>query len=360
MDSKRKSENIKVLIVDDSAIVRKLLTRNLNEYTGIEIIGTAPNPYIARDKILKLTPDVLVLDVEMPKMDGITFLKKLMKYHPVPVLIFSSLTPRSSKNALEALSSGAVDVVCKPGGSFSVGQACDYLAEKIKVASKAKIKKQSKTEHHYVSSGYVQTETTNKIIALGASTGGVQALTEVITSLPSNAPGIVVVQHMPPNFTSSFATRLDSQSSVNVKEAKHNDTAAIPGQVLIAPGGKHMRLNRSGARYYVTLEDGEPVFHQKPSVEVLFNSVAQSAGVNAAGAILTGMGQDGAEGLRNMKNAGAYTIAQNEETCIVYGMPKAAIRLKACCEILPIEKIAEKLIEKTTAPAQQKTEIQKN
>lgn len=337
------------MLVDDSAIVRKLLTQKLGAYKDIEIVGTAPDPYIARDKILKLKPDVLVLDVEMPKMDGITFLKKMMKYYPMPILIFSSLTPRSSKNALEALSSGAVDVVCKPGGSFSVGQACEQLAEKIRIASKATVKKQNTAQSlHQVSAAKVNTETTNKIIALGASTGGVRALTEVITSLPTNTPGTVVVQHMPKNFTTSFASRLNEQASVNIKEAQNNDSV-IPGQVLIAPGGKHMLLKRSGARYYVSTVGGEPVHHQKPSVEILFNSVADSAGANSSGAILTGMGQDGARGLLNMRKAGAHTIAQNEETCTVYGMPKAAAELNAAEKILPLNKIADALIEMTNS-----------
>ena len=337
--------NIKVLIIDDSAIVRKILSNELQSYRGIEVVGTAPDPFIARDKIIALNPDVLTLDVEMPKMDGITFLRKLMKSQPMPVIIVSSLTPKGGNVAMEALEAGAVDVMCKPGAAYTVGDACKDLAVKIKAASRARISKI--TTDAMAGSGKKNrlhmTKTTNKIFAIGASTGGVQALTEVITSFPANAPGTVIVQHMPANFTTSFADRLDGLCAVKVKEAKDGDHV-IPGKVLIAPGGYHMLLQRSGASYYVKIKDGPRVCHQIPSVEVLFNSVAKFAGANAIGAILTGMGADGAKGLLNMRQNGAHTIAQDEESCIVYGMPKEAFDAGAAEKVLPLSKVAESMI----------------
>lgn len=336
---------IRVLVVDDSAIVRKILTQELGKHSEIEVVGTAPDPYIARDKIVALDPDVLTLDVEMPRMDGITFLRKLMKHRPMPVIVLSSLTPQGGKTAMEALEAGAVEVMCKPGGSFTVGDMCSVLVEKIKAASTARIEKRVATAPQGV--GQTQrlsmTETTNKIFAIGASTGGVQALTRVLSALPANAPGTVVVQHMPAHFTTSFAQRLDSECAMNVKEAEEGDRV-VPGRVLIAPGGYHMVLCRSGANYYVTLTDGPPVCRQRPSVEVLFNSVAKYAGANAVGAILTGMGDDGATGLLNMRQAGAHTIAQDEQTCVVFGMPKEAIARGGAEEIAPLDRIPERLL----------------
>lgn len=346
--------NVRVLVVDDSAIVRKILTQELSRHSGIEIVGTAPDPYIARDKIVALNPDVLTLDVEMPRMDGITFLRKLMKYHPMPVIVLSSLTPEGGKTALEALEAGAVEVMCKPGGSYSVGDVCKVLVEKIKAASRARI-----ANCRFVSAGASDSlsaggsskaperlsmaETTNRIFAVGASTGGVQALTCVLSALPANAPGTVVVQHMPAHFTTSFAQRLNSECAVSVKEAEEGDHV-VPGRVLIAPGGWHMLLQRSGANYYVTLRDGPMVCHQRPSVEVLFNSVAKYAGANAVGAILTGMGDDGATGLLNMRQAGAHTIAQDEQSCVVYGMPREAALRGGAERVVPLTKVAETLI----------------
>ncbi|MBW8002023.1 MAG: chemotaxis response regulator protein-glutamate methylesterase [Planctomycetes bacterium] len=335
--------DIKVLIVDDSAIVRKVLSQQLDMHRGIEVIATAPDPYVARDKIVALQPDVITLDVEMPKMDGITFLKKLMKYHPMPVIILSSLTPKGGKTAMEALSAGAIEVMCKPGPAYSVADACDALVEKIKAASRANVKKQIETADISSVKKLHMAETTNKIFAIGASTGGVQALTQVLTAMPANAPGTVVVQHMPAQFTTSFATRLDGLCQMNVKEAKNGDHV-IPGTILLAPGENHMLLQRSGANYYVTIKDGPPVCRQKPSVEVLFNSVAKFAGANAIGAILTGMGSDGAAGLLNMKNNGAHTIAQDENSCVVFGMPKEAIEKNAVEKILPLSDIARNMI----------------
>ena len=336
---------IKVLIVDDSAIVRKILSQQLSKHRNIEIVGTAPDPFVARDKILSLKPDVLTLDVEMPRMDGITFLRKLMKFHPMPVIILSSLTPKGGKTAMDALAAGAVEVISKPGPAYSVGEACSDLVEKIKTASRARINKHTAPQQRQASppERLHMAETTNKIFAIGASTGGVQALSCVLPALPANAPGTVVVQHMPANFTSSFAQRLNGECIVNVKEAEHGDHV-IPGRVLIAPGGLHMLLQRSGANYFVTIKDGPSVCHQKPSVEVLFNSVAKYAGANAVGAILTGMGNDGAGGMLNMRKNGAYTIAQDEASCIVFGMPKEAIDREAAQKIVPLSQIARAMI----------------
>jgi two-component system, chemotaxis family, protein-glutamate methylesterase/glutaminase len=335
---------IKVLIVDDSAIVRKILSQQLSLDSNIEVIGTAPDPYIARDKIVALNPDVLTLDVEMPRMDGITFLKKLMKYHPMPVIVLSSLTPKGGKTAMEALSAGAVEVISKPGPSYSVGQACTELIEKIKAVSKTQIFKNTVEYSENQNNKLYMTETTNKIFAIGASTGGVQALSYVLAQFPANAPGTLVVQHMPGHFTTSFAERLNRECQVHVSEAQDGDRV-IPGQVLIAPGGFHMLLRRSGANYYVTVKEGPRVCRQIPSVEVLFNSVAKFAGANAIGAILTGMGDDGARGLLNMRNNGARTIAQDEASSIVFGMPKEAIACGAAEKIVSLSDVAKSLIE---------------
>lgn len=339
------NRTVKVLVVDDSAVVRKILSQELSRHAGIEIVGTAPDPYIARDKIVALHPDVLTLDVEMPRMDGITFLRKLMKHHPMPVIVLSSLTPEGGQTAMEALEAGAVDVMCKPNGSFSVGDVCRVLVEKIKAASRARMDHNpaALATQGPVSPRLSMAETTNKIFAIGASTGGVQALTCVLSAFPANAPGTVVVQHMPAHFTTSFAQRLDHECAVRVKEAEDGDHV-VPGHVLIAPGGLHMLLQRSGANYFVSLKDGPRVCRQKPSVEVLFNSVAKFAGANAVGAILTGMGDDGATGLLNMRQAGAHTIAQDEQSCIVFGMPKEAIARGGAERIVSLHRVAETLI----------------
>ena len=336
---------IKVLVVDDSAIVRKILSEQLDQHRGIEVVGTAPDPYIARDKIMALDPDVLTLDVEMPRMDGITFLGKLMKSHPMPVIVLSSLTPKGGKTAMEALSAGAIEVMCKPGAAYSVGKTCDELVEKIKAASRAKMDKYVSTQPQ----GVVPTkrlnmvETTNKIIAIGASTGGVQALSSVLPFLPADAPGTLVVQHMPAQFTTSFAQRLNDMCQMNVKEAADGDRV-LPGSILLAPGGFHMVLNRSGANYYVMVKEGPQVCRQRPSVEVMFKSVAKYAGANAVGAILTGMGNDGAAGLLEMREAGAHTIAQDEESSIVFGMPMEAIRIEAAEKVVSLPRIAATLV----------------
>jgi two-component system chemotaxis response regulator CheB len=338
-------QRIKTLIVDDSAIVRKILSEALSRFPDIEVVGTAPDPFIARDKILKLQPDVITLDIEMPRMDGLTFLKKLMKHYPLPVIIVSSLTPKGSRMALEAMEIGAVDVIAKPGGSYSVGDMSDMLAEKIRIASVANILRRfdDRTDYEKPEPIRALAETTHKVIAIGASTGGTEALKEVLTKMPPNSPGIVVVQHMPANFTTAFAERLNSLCQVTVKEAEDNDSV-IPGTALIAPGNYHMLLRRSGARYYVEVKDGPRVHHQRPSVDILFKATAKYAGPNSIGVIMTGMGADGAEGLLEMKQAGAKTIAQDEKTCVVFGMPKEAIKLGAADEVVPLGQVAHEIL----------------
>lgn len=337
---------IKVLIVDDSAMVRKIFSQEISKDPGIEVIGSAPDPFIARDKILQLKPDVLVLDIEMPRMDGLTFLEKLMKHYPLPVIIVSSLAKSGTDVAMKALELGAVDVLAKPGASYSVKDMSEQLIDKIKAASSIKylqkvdltvtvgtIKKQNKS----------LIKTTNKIIAIGASTGGTEAIKDILVALPVEMPPIVIVQHMPQYFTKSFAERLNTLCGLEVKEAEDGEHAT-PGKVLIAPGNRHMVLKRSGAVYYVEVKDGPLVFHQRPSVEVLFNSVAKYAGANAIGVILTGMGKDGAKGLLEMKNSGAYTIAQDEKSCVVYGMPKEAVLMDAVMKIESLERIPHTLL----------------
>ena len=335
---------IRVLIVDDSAVVRQILSRDLAKDPMIHIVGTAPDPFVAREKIVELKPDVITLDVEMPRMDGITFLKTLMKHYPIPTIICSSLTAEGSRTAIEAMNAGAVDVVCKPNGMYSIDNMAGDLIERIKLASKSKVQiPNSSPLAAPQTTALSMAETTNKIFAIGASTGGVQALSEVIARFPSNAPGTVIVQHMPPKFTASFAERLNKECKVEVKEAASGDRV-VPGRVLIAPGGWHMVLRRSGAEYKVEIVDGPQVHHQKPAVDVLFNSVARYAGANAVGAILTGMGADGAAGLLSMRKAGARTIAQDEASCVVFGMPMEAIKLNAAEKIVPLTQVTQTMI----------------
>jgi len=333
-----------VLIVDDSAIVRKIFSEELAKYPDIEVVGAAPDPFVARDKIVALKPDVITLDIEMPRMDGLTFLRKMMKYYPLPIIIVSSLTPKGGKLTLEAMENGAVDVIAKPGSSYSVGDMSAQLVEKIRAAAWAKVAPihagaatASDTPLRALS------QTSNKVIAIGASTGGTEALKRVLVPLPANAPGIVVVQHMPANFTTSFAERLDSLCQMTVKEAQDNDSV-VPGTVLIAPGNYHMIFRRSGARYYVEVKTGPMVHHQRPAVDILFKSTARYAGANAIGVLLTGMGSDGAEGLLDLKNGGAATIAQDEQSCVVFGMPKEAIKLGAADRVLPLDQIATEMM----------------
>jgi len=335
---------IRVLVVDDSALVRKLLTEELSRYDDITVVGTAVDPYVAREKIIALKPDVITLDVEMPRMDGLSFLVKLMKHYPVPVIIVSSLTPANSDAAIRALALGAVDVIGKPGSAMSVPDISRQLVQSIRAASLAKLVKRSEPTVANPSLARAAPmisglSMTHKIIALGASTGGTQALEAVITRLPPGMPGIVVCQHMPEKFTASFAQRLNAGSALDVREARDGD-AVVPGVVLIAPGNFHMMLTLSGAQYQVRVKDGPRVHHQRPAVDVLFASVAKHAGRNAIGAIFTGMGADGAKGLLQMREAGAHTIAQDEASCVVFGMPKEAIKLGAAVEILPLSQIA--------------------
>jgi len=335
---------IKVLVVDDSAIVRQVLSRELSKANDIEVIGTAPDPYIARDKIVHLKPDVMTLDIEMPRMDGITFLRKVMKHHPVPTIIVSSLTPKGGQMAMEALATGAVDVICKPGAAYTVGNIADILVDQVRAAAHIDCSRLKRSDTVPIKrSTLAMTKTTNKIIAIGASTGGTKAIEEVLTVMPRNAPGIVIVQHMPEKFTRSFADRLNTICQIEVREAQSGDSV-IPGLALIAPGNYHMIVRRSGARYYVENKQGPPVYHQRPSVEVMFNSVAQFVGQNAVGVILTGMGADGAKGLLTMREAGAVTIAQDEKTSIVWGMPGEAVKMDAAVKVLPLQKIAEEAL----------------
>lgn len=342
---------INVFVVDDSAIVRKKLTDELNKYSDIQVVGTAIDPYVARDKIVRLDPDVITLDIEMPRMDGITFLKKIMQYYPKPVIIVSSLTEEGSDLALEALEAGAVEVMCKPGGAYSVGDLSLQLANVIRAASKASIEK--KDRYRYKNGGdnprikkrkLKSQISSNKIITMGASTGGTEAIKQVLLELPADSPGILIVQHMPPKFTTSFAARLDSLCKMEVKEAEDGDRVML-GRVLIAPGNYHMMVKRSGAEYFVKVKDGPMVHHQRPSVDVLFKSVAQAAGSNALGILLTGMGSDGADGLLEMKNAGAPTLAQNEESSVVYGMPREALNKGAVDRVVDINDMAKEILE---------------
>jgi two-component system chemotaxis response regulator CheB len=335
---------IKVLVVDDSAIVRKLLSEQLSRCPHVNVVGTAPDPYVARDKIVALEPDVITLDVEMPRMDGITFLKKLMRYYPLPVIVVSSLTPRGSQLAMEALEAGAVEVVPKPGSSYSVSELGDILIEKIQAAAQSRIPPKATAPLAAPASGPTLDMaglrfTTDKVIAIGASTGGTEAIKKVLVQMPPDAPGIVIVQHMPAQFTSAFARRLDELCKIRVLEATDGEPVA-PGKALIAPGNFHLVLSRSGAKYQVNVRTGPRVYYQRPSVDVLFQSVAREAGPNSVGVLLTGMGADGAKGLLAMRQAGARTIAQNQETCVVFGMPREAINLGAAERVLPIEEIA--------------------
>jgi two-component system chemotaxis response regulator CheB len=342
-------QRIKVLIVDDSAIVRKIFSEELSKEADIEVVGTAPDPFVARDKIVQVKPDVVLLDVEMPRMDGITFLKRLMRYYPLPVIIVSSLTPRGSKMAIEALENGAVEVLAKPEGSYSVGDLGPRLKEVIRVAARVNLS-WPRVAAAPMSPGPTApvrtralTETTQKLIAIGASTGGTEALKTVLTSMPLNMPGIVVVQHMPARFTTAFAERLNSLCQIEVREARDGDSV-LNGLALIAPGNFHMLLKRSGAKYFVNVKEGPLVNHQRPAVDVLFNSVAQNAGANAVGVILTGMGADGAKGMLKMKEAGARNIAQDEATSVVFGMPKEAIKSGAVDRVVPLDRVTPEII----------------
>jgi two-component system chemotaxis response regulator CheB len=334
---------IKVLIVDDSAIVRKVMSDELSKYNDIEIIGTAVDPYVARDKIVKLKPDVITLDLEMPRMDGLTFLAKLMKHYPMPVVVLSSLTPKNSETALKALDLGAIDVLCKPGEAYSTKNVSQNLARSIRMAAASEIDiKQIKVKIPVNNKNLkgLLTKTTHKVVAIGASTGGTKAIEAILSSMPATTPGTVIVQHMPENFTKSFSERLNELSQMEVREAKDNDHV-VPGVALIAPGNNHMVLNRNGGVYIVKLKKGPRVHYQRPSVEVLFQSVAKNVGKNAVGVMLTGMGSDGAKGMLAMKKRGAYTMAQDEKSCVVFGMPKEAIKIGAASEVVSLENVPQ-------------------
>ena len=334
----------RVLIVDDSAVVRKILTDELSKYEDIEVVGSAVDPYVARDKILKLRPDVLTLDVEMPRMDGLTFLSKLMQFHPMPVVVVSSLTPKNSEAAIRALELGAVEVIGKPGSAYSVPEIARQLVRAIRAAAGARIRKEL-LELPAVppATRHFQLKTTDKVLAVGASTGGTKAIEVLLTSLPAMAPGTVIVQHMPEHFTAAFASRLNQLAAMEVREARDLDSV-VTGVALIAPGHRHMVLERSGARYLVRLHDGPPVHHQRPSVDVLFHSVARSGGANAVGVLLTGMGADGAEGLLAMRESGSHTFAEDESSCVVFGMPREAIVLGAAAEVVALPRMAPAIL----------------
>jgi two-component system chemotaxis response regulator CheB len=332
---------VRVLIVDDSAIVRQILTRELGRDSRIEIVGAAPDPYVARDMIVELRPDVVTLDVEMPRMDGITFLRKLMKSQPMPVIVISTLTAQGTQTAIEALGAGAVDVVGKPTDAPSLAQLGPILVNKVMIAALARVQDMDGLAKTKPTGGGMPSDA---IFAIGASTGGVQALTEVLTRLHRDSPPTLIVQHMPARFTGPFAERLGTLCEMQVREAVDGDIAE-PGTALIAPGGFHMLLRRAGGKYRVEIKDGPDVCHQKPSVDVLFNSVAKVAGASAIGAILTGMGSDGAQGLLRMRQAGAKTIAQDQASCVVFGMPGEAIKCGAVQRTVPLDYVAHAMVE---------------
>jgi two-component system, chemotaxis family, protein-glutamate methylesterase/glutaminase len=341
---------IRVLVVDDSAIVRKVLTDAISAEPDIEVVGTAPDPYIARDKILSLKPDVLTLDIEMPRMDGLTFLKKVMQYNPMPVIIISSLGQVSCQAALDALRFGAVEVLAKPGGPYSVGELRANLAGKIRAAAAARLKRpqssaalQPLAAHAVPEKAVVFSFSSSAVIAIGASTGGTEALKEVLIRLPANSPGILITQHIPPVFSRAFAARLNEICPMEVKEACDGDLLTA-GRALIAPGNFHMLLRKGPDGYRVQVKDGPQVCYQRPSVDIMFSSVAEAAGRHAVAAILTGMGADGAQGMLRMKRAGAKTIAQDEASCVVFGMPREAVRVGAVDRVVSLLQVAPAIL----------------
>ncbi|MCX7176748.1 MAG: chemotaxis response regulator protein-glutamate methylesterase [Proteobacteria bacterium] len=354
---------IRVMIVDDSAVVRQVIRENLEREADIEVIGAAADPLFALERMKNNWPDVITLDVEMPRMDGITFLRKIMSEHPTPVVICSSLAEKGAETTMEALAAGAVAIITKPkmGVKQFLQDASNDLVTAVRSAARSNVRNIHPSARTAASltpspkltadavlaaraaASTAMSKTTESIIAIGTSTGGTQALEVVLTMLPAVSPGIVVVQHMPEKFTALFAERLNTLCKVEVREAQNNDRV-IPGRVLIAPGGRHMMLRRSGAQYIVEVVDGPLVNRHKPSVDVLFRSVAQVAGKNALGIIMTGMGDDGARGMNEMHEAGAFTVAQDEATCVVFGMPKEAIKLGGVDKIVPLEFIAREII----------------
>jgi two-component system chemotaxis response regulator CheB len=335
---------IKVLVVDDSAIVRKILSDAIAGEPDLEVVGTAPDPFVARDKIVALKPDVLTLDIEMPRMDGLTFLKKLMHHHPMPVIVISSLGQASCQATLDALRLGAVEVLAKPGGPYSVGELRMSLAAKIRAAASARVKRPAEpAPARLEAAGRMYRPGT--IIAIGASTGGTEAIQVVLEHLPANIPPIVITQHIPPVFSRAFADRLNQICPMEVKEAVDGDLAN-PGRALIAPGNFHMLLRKSAEGYRVQVKDGPPVCYQRPSVDVMFSSVADSVGGHAIGVLLTGMGSDGAQGLLKMRNAGARTLAQDEASSVVFGMPREAIKVGAAEHVVALSRMASAIIAK--------------
>jgi len=354
-------KKIRVVVVDDSALVRSLLAEIINRQKDMECVGTANDPLIAREMIRELNPDVLTLDIEMPRMDGIDFLGRLMRLRPMPVVMVSTLTERGAEITMKALELGAIDFVAKPriGVASGLTELSDQIVEKVRIAATAHVRRAPAVPtaatpvvgggvgvHAPVASiGRVSTE---KLICIGASTGGTEAIKEILTRLPADSPGIVITQHMPPGFTTSFAARLNSLCQIAVQEAV-NGERILPGHAYIAPGGKQFRVSRSGANYVALVEDGELVNRHKPSVEVLFKSVASVVGRNAYGVMLTGMGNDGAKAMREMKDAGSYNFVQDEASCIVFGMPREAILHGAADEVLPLTAIAPALIAKLSS-----------
>lgn len=349
------TKKIRVLVVDDSATVRKTLTEILERDPQIEVMATAADPLIAAERMRHEVPDVITLDVEMPRMDGLTFLRKLMSQHPIPVVICSSLTENGSKTALTALEEGAVEVLSKPrlGTAQFLQEAAIRICDVVRAAARTRPRKREAAPlaRPKLTADAIlpkprndaMVQTTDRVVAVGASTGGTEALKVLLSGMPRNCPGIVVVQHMPEKFTASFAARLNDVCTIRVKEAEQGDTVCL-GQALIAPGNLHMLLKRSGARYFVELKEGPLVSRHRPAVDVLFRSTARYAGSNAIGAILTGMGDDGAKGMLEMKQAGAFNIAQDEQSCVVYGMPKEATKLGGVDVELPLERIAHEIM----------------
>ncbi|MGB8714499.1 MAG: chemotaxis response regulator protein-glutamate methylesterase [Onishia taeanensis] len=344
------SARIKVLCVDDSALIRDLLSEIINSQPDMEVVAVAPDPLVARDLIKQHNPDVLTLDVEMPRMDGLDFLERLMRLRPMPVLMVSSLTQAGSEVTLRALELGALDFLAKPSMGIRSGMM-DYgelIAEKIRAAARSRprqVRQKDRPAPQTLKAPLVSSE---KLLIIGASTGGTEAIRNVLEPLPSNAPAILITQHMPGGFTRSFAERLDKLCQIRVKEA-HDGERVLPGHAYIAPGDQHLKLARSGANYVVRLDSGPPVNRHRPSVDVLFESAAQQAGRNAIGVLLTGMGKDGAAGLLTMRNAGSATVAQDEDSCVVFGMPREAIALGAADEVLPLDAIAPRLLKLVAA-----------